>query len=645
MSDESARVRYLTGIILVAAALALTGCISGFGGADALPESQQATEDVEVESTSDTQVESTEGSGTQEQIGNETGALSGGGGDGVVYNEVRTLGQTDINADVDYLFDDGKDQVRVVLARKGNADFVDVEFRLANDRIAVARLHEVGDEVRLSAHQPGLETRGNAENLVRSETARALRIINQERNYNDGDIELDTVASEIGDPASGVPGVRVRDIDDVDDIEREINRLEDRLDGNIGSARSSRIQRALSELREANRDLTVTSSESVSLREVRRVVSEYVGTVNDNDDIEVYRDTLEEIFDSIEGDDSSDVDLYQRIPRSNTQIADDEEELLDLVDAQYSRPAPDDLVGVVAVAKIEPTFTSSGIRTGPGTESEILNTAGKISAAGGVGEDEDLRTFGGDTTVSVPGGAERVVTSDENTTADAQAIDSLASIDTDRVESMVHEAIKARRDDADFFAGDLETTYQMSRAATEYSETLVRNVRADLSSIRSGAVPSESTADTNRIQRYVRNGATVCLANTDDSSYTSGDRVLLTDNPLGGDGTSGIVMSTSSTSTRISIDYGAPVLVPNYALPFYNTNEYWKAGEENVAAFTYDEIASGGEITERDVADTVVDYWTEEYEESSMDSSYDHQGIGVAVDEDRGVVYVTQSLC
>ncbi|MFP4189123.1 MAG: hypothetical protein ACLFR5_06940, partial [Halobacteriales archaeon] len=68
----------------------------------------------------------------------------------VVFQETETLGHGEVNAQVDYLFDSAENQVRVVYASNVNADHVDVSFTLGDDNISKVRLHEPGDEARIS---------------------------------------------------------------------------------------------------------------------------------------------------------------------------------------------------------------------------------------------------------------------------------------------------------------------------------------------------------------------------------------------------------------------------------------------------------------------------------------------------------------
>jgi hypothetical protein len=184
----------------------------------------------------------------------------------------------------------------------------------------------------------------------------------------------------------------------------------------------------------------------------------------------------------------------------------------------------------------------------------------------------------------------------------------------------------------------------MDNAAQEHADRMENNINEDeeLDSIRSGSVPAE-TDERNRIQRYVRNAATAChTGGGANSAYTQGSYVALTDD------VEGIIEDAGTAYTRVNAEGMAPVTVPNYALPLSEAYIYdsWTAGDENVAAYVYSDLVNGT-ASSTEVADEIVSRMTEngEFAGTMTDSSYEHQGVGVSVDEDTGVIYVTQSFC
>lgn len=184
----------------------------------------------------------------------------------------------------------------------------------------------------------------------------------------------------------------------------------------------------------------------------------------------------------------------------------------------------------------------------------------------------------------------------------------------------------------------------MDKAAQDHADRMENNINEaeELNSIRSGTVPAD-TDERNRIQRYIRNAATSChTGGVSNSLYTKGSYVSLTDD------VEGVIERRGTATTTVNADGMAPVTVPNYALPLYEAYVYdsWTSGGENTAAYVYSDLVNGS-ASSGEVADAIVDRMTNErsFVNTMTDSSYEHQGVGVAVDEDTGVIYVTQSFC
>ncbi|MFP4175048.1 MAG: hypothetical protein ACLFSW_04640, partial [Halobacteriales archaeon] len=236
------------------------------------------------------------------------------------------------------------------------------------------------------------------------------------------------------------------------------------------------------------------------------------------------------------------------------------------------------------------------------------------------------------------------VPSESGDVSEDDAEDAVESLDTEAVADRVTEAANRLRADASGYNPELERTHSMDKAASEHAETMENNINEDeeLDSIRSGDVPAQ-TSERNRKQRYIRNAATAChTGGGSNSLYTQGSYVTLTDD------VEGTIDRTGTSTTTVNAEGMAPVTVPNYALPLSEAYIYdsWKAGGEINAAYAYDDLVNGT-ASSSEVADDVVDRMTENdsFVDTMTESSYEHQGVGVAVDEDAGVVYVTQSFC
>jgi hypothetical protein len=535
-----------------------------------------------------------------------------------VYEETQVLGHGEVNAQVDYLFDSTENAVRVVLASNENADHVDVEFSMGGT-IAEARLHEPGDEVRLYANRPKLETIGAAEDLTTRNLSEAVERYDE---YKNTDFNL----SEIADEAGGV----FEDVDDYDDIQGEINQLTDQIEplsqkaanGQLSESESEELDRLRddrSRLLQARQELLISESGSTSLQELKRVYLEYAGQVKETDDIDD--------FDSVLDDDIFDEDFLSA--RGNF-IEDPDVD----VQRQYDRPDRDEILDITAEAKIASSETASGIRQRGGTKTTVLDVSGAIRSDGYVELGEEVQTE----TIELPsnGGSE----TDEETEMTG------ADIDAEAVAERLHDSLKEMRQNGQdgFYSAELEETYQLTSSAQQHSETLLNNINeeAELRSIRSGEVPAQPS-ERNTIQRHMRSGATACHTGNPSSPalYTEGSYVSLTED------VEGTIERAGTTSTRINAEGMAPITVPNYALPLYEAYVYdaW-SGEDNVAAFVLDDLVDG-DATETEVAEAIADRWSERdgFVESTTNSEHRYQGVGVAVDEETGVIYVTQSLC
>ena len=520
----------------------------------------------------------------------------------VVFQETETLGHGEVNAQVDYLFDSTENQVRVVYASNVNADYVDVTFSLGGN-ISKVRLHRPGDEARISSDYGKVETVGSAENLMREEIADA---VSKYDGYRDEEINLSNIADNAGGHLSGV--------DDYDDIQNEIDGLQSQ------STLSQSQQNRLSTLLEARRELRVTEAGSTSLEELKEKYLEYVGQVEEFDDIDD--------FDSVLNDNIFDEDVLTTAGENQLE----DEDIPD-VSQSYDRPERGQLLSVQAVAKVAPSVAPSGYQRRGGTSTEVLDVSGEFSEDGYT---ELGDTVGGDT-ITLP--------SESSGFAGGNGVSAeVESLDTETLARRVAAAANRLREDASGYTPELERTHSMDKAAQDHADRMENNINGveELNSIRSGTVPAD-TDERNRIQRYIRNAATSChIGGVSNSLYTKGSYVSLTDD------VEGVIERRGTATTTVNADGMAPVTVPNYALPLYEAYVYdsWTSGGENTAAYVYSDLVNGS-ASSGEVADAIVDRMTNKrsFVNTMTDSSYEHQGVGVAVDEDTGVIYVTQSFC
>ncbi len=521
----------------------------------------------------------------------------------VVFQETETLGHGEVNAQVDYLFDSTENHLRVVYASNVNADYVDVTFSLG-DNISKVRLHSPGDEARISSDYGKVETVGSAENLMREEIADAVRKYD---GYRNNETNLSDIADDAGGHLSGV--------DDYDDIQSEIDSLQSQ------STLSQSQQNRLSTLLEARRELRVTEAGSTSLEELKEKYLEYVGQVQEFDDID-------DNFDSVLNDNIFDEDVLTTAGENQLE----DEDIPD-VSQSYDRPERGQLLSVQAVAKVAPNVAPSGYQRRGGTSTEVLDVSGGFSEDGYT---ELGDTVGGDT-ITLP--------SESSGFAGGNGVSAeVESLDTETLARRVAAAANRLREDASGYTPELERTHSMDKAAQDHADRMENNINEaeELNSIRSGTVPAD-TDKRNRIQRYIRNAATSChTGGVSNSLYTKGSYVSLTDD------VEGVIERRGTATTTVNADGMAPVTVPNYALPLYEAYVYdsWTSGGENTAAYVYSDLVNGS-ASSGEVADAIVDRMTNKrsFVNTMTDSSYEHQGVGVAVDEDTGVIYVTQSFC
>ncbi|MCX2818398.1 hypothetical protein EGH25_03400 [Haladaptatus sp. F3-133] len=539
-------------------------------------------------------------------------AVDGGVGE-VVFQETETIGHGEVNAQVDYLFDSSQNQVRVVYASNVNADYVDVTFRLGGDNISKVRLHNPGDEARISSDYGKTDTLGTAENRMYEEIKDAVQ---QYDRYRNEDTNFSEIADDAGGALSGIGGY---------------DGIIDELDGLRAGSMSKEEQKRFDALLDARRDLRVTESGDLSLEEITRTYLEYTGQVQETDDIDD--------FDSVLDDSVFDDDLLSNagtfLTDGNGGDDDDDNGNNDIpeISQMYDRPERGELLSIQAVAKVAARTSPSGYRQRGGSSTEVLDVSGEIS-------DDGYTEIGG-----VAGGDPITLPSESTGFVGENGVSSaVGSLDTETVARRVATAANRLREDESGYTPQLESTHGIEKAAQEHADRMENNIneQEELNSIRSGGVPAQ-TDRRNRIQRYVRNAATVCYSGTETHSlYTPGSYVTLTNNA------EGVVERAGVSTTTVNAEGMAPVTVPNYALPLYEAYIYneWSHGGENTAAYVYSDLVNGTASTS-EVADAVVERMTDKnsFVNEMTDSSYRHQGVGVSVAEDTGVIYVTQSFC
>ncbi len=506
----------------------------------------------------------------------------------LVYEEERVLGADEVQANVEYFFDSGRDEVVIVYASNVNADYLDASIQYDGTTVAEARLNEPGDEVRMSADTPFLHTSGKAENLMATEL---------EENVEEHRSEFE----ELHEEARYEFRMAVR------------SNFEYPTPGMSKSDREER-QRQLHQLQRAADDVHEEFDELESLGDSVEHLDRADGGNGDTEELSDYQETVNDLADDWDNtDDFTDV--------GNGEVGDLESDVdsdLSTTTNQFKRPDEDEIMTVEVTAHVAPKTTRSGVRVRGGTESEILSYQGALRSDGyseSVNGTVDLRTR----EVMDSGGSDDAGT--------------YASLDTEAVADRVRSILNQEAEDTEL-QSTFERSSNLDRAAEENSERLASNVdlQAHMTDVESGELPAASSRE-NRVARMSRHAATSCAGATDEYPFNVGDVVQLTDDETG----EVTHIASSATSFRMADD--TRHRVSNYLL--YDLTSAWRSGGENVAAVTPDEAeAHGGGV--EGVADAAV----EEFQDSGgwMDGSFDTHGVGVTTTE-QGVVYVTRTMC
>jgi uncharacterized protein YkwD len=315
---------------------------------------------------------------------------------------------------------------------------------------------------------------------------------------------------------------------------------------------------------------------------------------------------------------------------SRGNFLDDSDDIPD-VSQRYDRPTRGDLLSIEAVAKVAPSESSRGVQRRGGSETTVLDVSGELN-------DDGYTELGGSV------GGDTITLPSESSGLDAGGGTTVDSLDTETVADRLAAVTNQRRAEESGYVPELERTHGMDKAAQEHADRMENNIDEgeEVNSVRSGAVPA-TTRDRSRKQRYVRNAATAChTGGGANSIYTKGSYVALTDE------VEGIIERRGTSTTTVNAEGMAPVTVPNYALPLYETYVYdsWKAGGEINEAYVYSDLVNGT-ASSAEVADALTDRLTDapEFSDTALESSYRSQGVGVSFDDDTGVIYVTQSFC
>ncbi len=568
----------------------------------------------------------------------------------VIYDESAVLGTEEVQADVEYFFDSGQNEVVVVWSSNVNADFVDATIEFDDEVVADARLHEVGDEFRMSADMPFVHTRGQAENKMGADLQEDLEDHREEFD------RLNREARQLVQRAASIrKDAREKALRDGEWDENDEETL-----GSIDNAREAHVQSLERSARDVRREFERAEELGVSMSEDNRLAGQYElldalddfeghptspgldtfmeaslsgnvdwvtsgGSLDPEQRMDV-TDISDWVDDSIYAVTSEDErrienqvdDLTDEISDLESDVRDDIEE----TENQFVRPNQDEIMEVEVTAHVAPRTTPSGIVTRGGQSSTILTYQGAIRSDGYAEPGEgpvELRTsdlVGGD---DVDGEASEY-----------------ADVDADVVSDMVHELLNERIQSASSMQSDLERSGQMDSVADENSERLAGNIdlQAHMSDIESGSLPAASS-DRNRVNRLSRYAAMSCSATSDSHPFDEGDFVELTSTGTAGDVTN---VAAAATSFRLTDD--TRLRVPNYLL--YDVTRDWRTGGENVVAVTPSDADSYSGSVEERVAEAAVD----QIEDSDgwMEGSFSTHGVGVEA-ADEGVVYVTQTMC
>lgn len=507
----------------------------------------------------------------------------------LVYEEERVLGTDEVQANVEYFFDSGSDEVVIVYESNVNADYLDAAIQYDGSKVAEARLNEPGDEVRMAADTPFLQTSGRAENLMATEL---------EENVEEHRSEFEELHRETREEFR----MAVR------------SNFEYPAPGMSNSAREKR-QRQLHQLQSAADDVHDEFDDVHSLGDSVEHLDRTNGVNADLiEELSDYQDTVSDLAN--DWDNTGD---FTSVGSGDVgSLKSDVESDLSKTANQFKRPDEDEIMTVEVTAHIAPKTTSSGVRVRGGAESQILSYQGALRSDGyseSVNDTVDLRTR----EVMGSGGS-----GDEN---------SYGSLDAEAVADRVHSILNQEAEETQL-QSTFERSSNLDRAAEENSVRLAENVdlQAHMTDVESGDLPSRSSRE-NRVARMSRHAATSCAGADNGYPFDVGDIVQLTNDD------SGEVTHIASSATDFVLVDGTRHRVPNYLL--YDLTTSWRSGGENVAAVTPSEAdAHGGGV--EGVAGAAV----EEFRDSGvwMDGSFDTHGVGVATTE-QGVVYVTRTMC
>lgn len=505
----------------------------------------------------------------------------------LIYDDERVLGTDEVQANVEYFFDSGSDEVVIVYASNVNADYLDASITFDGDTIAKARLNEVGDEVRMSANTPFVETGGRAENLLATEL---------EQNVEENREEFEKLHQE----ARHEYRMAVR------------SNFQWPTPGMSNSDREKR-QRQLHQLQSAAEDVHNEFDHMKSLGDSVEHLDRTDGGNGLTSAMADYQDTVSSLADDWENTEDF-TSVGSQVGSLKSDVRSDLSKTAD----QFKRPGEDEIMTVEVKANVAPKTTRSGVRIRSGAESTVLSYQGALRSDGYSESAEgpvELRTR----EVVAAGGS-----------GDASTY---ASLDADAVADSVHSLLNQEAEEKEL-QSTFERSSKLDRAAAENSERLAENVdlQAHMTDVESGDLPATSSRE-NRVARMSRHAATSCAGADDDYPFKTGDVVQLTDD------LSGEVEFVASSATTFRLADGTRHRVPNYLL--YDLTTSWRSGGEHVAAVTPSEAdAYGGGA--QGVAQAAVD----EFEDSDvwMDGSFDTHGVGAATTE-QGVVYVTQTMC
>ncbi|MFW5930042.1 MAG: hypothetical protein ACOCT0_06480 [Halobacteriota archaeon] len=403
--------------------------------------------------------------------------------------EDRTLGDSDVEAGVDYLVDEGSEEFVIAYTSNVNADFVDVEITHDGRDVGYARLNSVGDEVRMISDTPFLETRGKAENLLATELEEELDEVHEDF-LDDWEDEREDVKEDYREEIDEASATRHWDLREERD--RKLNE--------INSERSD-FEDELDRARSMGRSV------------------EYADRLDDD----------YEAVDELPGWASGDVE-------------DDLQSALSWADDQFYRPTSDDMFEVSVTAHIAPRTTSTGSEVRGGQQSPVSPFPAQLEmSSDGFVEVENASE--NNTSAAVDLGPTELGGSNESDVGE------YADVDEDAVAREVRSLIEAERADRDRAEG-LSADRALGDVAQEYADTLARNIdlQAHTGDVESDSLPSRASLR-NRVERMSRNGATTCHKDSGDYPFSRGDEVDLTNDESGEVTRTGILTTTVSTAS------------------------------------------------------------------------------------------------